>query len=120
MENNMGGTDETKSKVQSLTESVSEYIQIYLKLGAVNATEKATVVATIALTASLLSLFLLFILFFTGIGLAIWLGEALGNLKAGYFIVAGCYILFVILFVSFRKRFIFPFVRDHIIQKVYE
>ena len=120
MENAQMKADDVKTKAQSLTDNLSEYVQLYLKLGAVNATQKATVIATITLTATMLSVFCLFILFFAGFGIAIWLGESWGNMKAGYFTVAGFYILSTLLFVVLRKKMIFPYLRDHIIRKVYE
>lgn len=120
MENNEVKAGVIKTKAENLTDNLSEYIQIYLKLGAVNATQKATVIATVALTATMLSVFCLFILFFVGIGIAIWLGESWSNMKAGYFTVAGFYVLSTLLFVALRKKMIFPYVRDHIIRKVYE
>jgi hypothetical protein len=112
--------DGVKTKARILVESISEYVQIYLKLGAVNATQKATSVATVVLTIIILSVFLLFILFFTGIGAAIWIGDSWNNIKAGYFTVAGFYALLLLLFLSLRKKMIFPYMRDHIIRKVYE
>jgi hypothetical protein len=116
--NNLEVNEDTK--IKSLTEDIAEYVQIYLKLAAVNATQKATVVATVTLTATLLSVFCLFILLFVGLGAAIWLGESWGNMKAGYFTVAASFILFTLGFVLLRRRVIFPYVRDHIIRKVYE
>ena len=109
-----------KTKAEHLTDHLSDCIETYLKLGAVNATEKASGVATVTLTATLLSFFCLFVLFFVGLGIAIWLGELWGNMKAGYFTVAGFYVLCALLFVALRKKLIFPLVRDHIIRKAYE
>jgi len=112
--------DIIKSTAENLTEHVTEYIETYVKLAGVNATQQATGVATVSLTALLLSCFCMFILLFSGVGLALWAGEALQNLKAGYFIVAGFYVLCAGLFLALRKKFIFPSVRDYIIRKVYE
>jgi hypothetical protein len=112
--------EEFKSKAEQLTDHLSDYVETYLKLGVVNATQKATGVATVTLTATLLSFFCLFVLFFSGLGIAVWLGESWGNMKAGYFTVAGFYVLCALLFVALRKKWILPFVRDHIIRKVYE
>lgn len=109
-----------KTKVQSLIDNISEYVHIYLKLGAVNATEKATAVATVALTTTILSVFFLFTLLFAGLGIAIWLGDAWSDVKAGYFAVAGLYVFLALLFMSLRKKMIFPYLRDHIIKKIYE
>ena len=96
------------------------YAETYVKLGVVNATQKATVVATVSLTAILLSFFFMFVLFFSGIGIALWAGDALQNTKIGYFCVAGFYTLCALIFLLLRKKYIFPFVRDQIIRKVYE
>jgi len=109
-----------KTKAQSFIDNISEYVQIYLKLGAVNATEKATVVATVALTTTILSVLFLFTLLFAGLGMAIWLGDTWSDIKAGYFAVAGLYVLLALLFMSLRKKMIFPYLRDHIIKKIYE
>ena|SRR5882762_2476625 len=118
---------ETETKVEAmetgagkLIDHISDYVETYLKLGLVNATQNATGVATVTLAAMLLSFFFLFVLFFAGLGVAIWLGESWGDMKSGYFTVAGFYLLCGLLFVALRKKLILPFLRDHIIRKVYE
>src|SRR5260221_2880302 len=111
---------ESKTRAEHLTDHLSDYVETYVELGVVNATQKAAGVATVTLTAVLLSFFCLFVLFFTGLGVAVWLGESWGDMKAGYFTVAGFYVLCALLFIALRKKFILPFVRDHIIKKVYE
>jgi len=112
--------EEMKTTAENLTDHLSDYVETYLKLGVVNATQKATGVATVTFTATLLSFFCLFVLFFAGLGVAVWLGESWGDMKAGYFTVAGFYVLCALLFVALRKKLILPYVRDHIIRKVYE
>ena len=109
-----------KTRAENLTDHISDYVETYLKLGVVNATQKTAGVATVTLTAAFLSFFFLFVLFFAGLGVAVWLGESWGNMKAGYFSVAGFYVLCGLLFAALRKKLILPFVRDHIIRKVYE
>jgi len=111
---------ERKTRAKNLADHLSDYVETYLELGIVNATQKAAGVATVALTAALLSFFCLFVLFFAGLGVAVWLGESCDDMKAGYFTVAGFYVLCALLFITLRKKFILPFVRDHIIKKVYE
>lgn len=109
-----------KSTAENLTDHVTGYIEMYVKLMAVNATEKATGVATVSLTAILLCFFCMFVLLFGGVGMAIWIGDSVQDTKVGYFCVGGFYLLFAGLFLLLRKKFIFPFVRDQIIQKMYE
>lgn len=120
MEDVEAKVEEMKTTAENLTDHLSDYVETYLKLGVVNATQKATGVATVTLTATLLSFFCLFVLFFAGLGVAVWLGESWGDMKAGYFTVAGFYVLCALLFVALRKKLILPYVRDHIIRKVYE
>lgn len=112
--------EEMKHVAETLAEHVGEYVETYVKLAVVNATQKTTGLATVSLTAILLSFFCMFVLLFAGVGTAVWVGEELQDLKAGYFIVAGFYLLCALLFVLLRKKLIFPIVRDHIIRKVYE
>jgi len=109
-----------KSTAESLTDHVSDYIETYVKLAVVNATQKATGIAAISLTGILVTIFLPFVLFFSGIGLGIWVGEALDNVKAGFFIVSGFYLLCGLVIYAFRKKIVFPLVRNTIIRKVYE
>jgi len=117
---NIDDKPELKTIATSLVDNLTEYVQTYFKLGKINATQKATVVATTAISVAVLTFFSFFILFFAGIGIAIWVGEAWDNMKAGYFTVAGFYVLSALLFVALRKKMIFPYVRNLIIRKVYE
>ena len=112
--------DNIKSTTENLTEHVTGYVETYIKLAGVNATQQATGIATISLTGLLLSFFCLCFVIFSGIGMAIWVSEAIHDLKVGYFVVAGFFLLCAGLFLALRKKFIFPMVRDHIIRKVYE
>ncbi len=113
-------TKAASTTTEKLAEHVAGYAETYVKLGVVNATEKATVVATVSLTAVLLLFFFMFVLLFSGVGIALWVGEALQDAKVGYFCVASFYLLCALIFLALRKKFIFPFVRDQIIRKVYE
>jgi hypothetical protein len=49
------------------------------------------------------------------IGVAIWLGELLGKIYYGFFIVAGFYALITIMFIIFRKNLIIKPVSNAII-----
>jgi hypothetical protein len=109
-----------KSTAESLTDHVSDYIETYVKLAVVNATQKVTGVAAISLTGILLAVFFTFVLLFSGMGLGIWVGEALDDPKAGYFAVSGFYLLCGVVIYAFRKKIVFPLVRNAIIRKVYE
>jgi hypothetical protein len=112
--------DQLKAQAENLTEHVKEYVETYLKLGVIKTTDKATGFAAVSIMGILVCFLSLCILFFLGIGVALWLGEVMNNIKAGYFIVAGFYILITVILVAFRETLLFPLVRNFIIKKVYE
>ena len=112
--------DELKNKAENLTDHVSDYIETYVKLTVVNATQKVTGVASVSLIAILVTFFFMFVFMFVGVGASIWLGEVLDNMKAGYFIVGGFYLVCAFIVILVRKKIVFPYVRNQIIRKVYE
>lgn len=112
--------EDLKSKTGTLTQSVSDYLDTYYKLALVTLTQKATNV-TAGLVAGLSALILtIFILFFLGMGLAWWLGNLLGSVPAGFFIVGGLFIVLVIAVVALRKKIVFPILKKAILKKIYE
>ena len=58
------------------------------------------------------SIFLIFILFIS-VGVAIVIGESLGSLSYGYFIVAGIYLVIYVLYKLFGK----PFITEIVLRK---
>jgi hypothetical protein len=112
--------EQLKEKAGDLTESISEYIKTYYKLSVINATDKATNIAATSLTAVVVAFLGVFVLLFSGIALGIWLGELLDNTALGYLVVAGIYLLIIIILVALRKRIVFPMIRNIIIDKIYE
>lgn len=112
--------EDLKSKAGNLTESIGEYLQTYYKLKVLNAADKATAITATTL-ASLIIVFLgIFVLLFSGIALAIWLGHLLGSWALGYLLVAGLYLLIIIVLVLLRKKLVFPMIRNSLIKKFYE
>jgi hypothetical protein len=109
-----------RQEAKNLTEDVSNLLDTYYKLGILNTTEKATGVASTTLVFLLTGILSLFVFLFLGFGLAYWLGVKLQNMLAGFFIVAGVYVLIIAVILALRKNVIFPFIRNTIIKKVYE
>jgi hypothetical protein len=111
--------EELKSKAGDLTDSITEYIQTYYKLTLLNAADKATSIAASTL-ASVTAIFMgIFVLFFGGIALAIWLGNLLDNDALGYLLVAGLFLIIIVI-VALKKKIVFPVIRDKLINKLYE
>jgi hypothetical protein len=102
------------------TKNIGDYLETYYKLSVIKATDKATGIASGTLTVAGILVFGFFIVLFASLGFAIWLGQAIGSNVAGYFIVAGFYLLLLGVLILLRKRIVFPFIRNLIIRKIYE
>jgi hypothetical protein len=112
--------DELKNKAENLTDHVSDYLETYYKLTVLNATEKTAGIASVSVTAVFIGFLVLFVLLFSGFGFSWWIGKAIDNMIGGFFIMAGIYLLLIGIIFIFRKKYIAPFIRDFIIQKIYE
>lgn len=111
---------ELKSKAEDLTESIGNYLNTYIKLKVLDTADKATTLGA-SVMAGLICIFLgIFVLFFSGIALAIWLGGLLESAPLGYLLVAGFYLLIIFILIAFRKKIIFPMIRNSLISKLYE
>jgi hypothetical protein len=112
--------EELKSKAGDLTESITEYIQSSYKLTLLNAADKATSLAASTLASVAIVFLGIFVLFFGGIALAIWLGNLLDDAALGYLLVAGLFLLVIIVIVALKKKIVFPVIRDNLVNKLYE
>jgi len=112
--------EEKKNVIGDLGRGVMDYVESWYKLTILGGTKKATQAAAFLLTVLSVVFLGLFVLFFAGLALGIWLGNALGNQSAGYILVAGFFLLVMLVLIAMRNRIVFPFIRDSIIRKIYE
>ncbi len=112
--------EEFKTNTDNLKAHVGEYVNTYVQLTKAKATQAAAN-ASSAMTVMIGALFFgLFFLQFIFLGLAWWIGSLLNSPAAGYFIVAGLFLLIIILLFAMRKKYIGPLVRNAIISIMYE
>jgi len=112
--------EDVKAKVNHLKEQVSDYVSTYSQIAkakAVRGASTATAGITIGITAFFLGFFFLF---FIGFGLGWWLGDLFNNRAAGFFAVAGFFLLLCLIVFALRKKVIVPAIQKMIISKVYE
>jgi hypothetical protein len=98
--------EERKELVEDLFEKVEGYIKTNVELIKLRTIEKLSVV--IASLASQVVLLVLFSFFFlmVNIGLAMWLGQVMGQVYYGFFLIAGIYALLSIILFMFRDSII--------------
>jgi len=114
-DDNSGIVDEL---VEPLIEKATTYGKTSLKLIKLKAVQRASVMApaiiTKLITIILMSLFLLVLT----IAVAIWLGDMLGKMYYGFFIVAGFYLLLVLGFQLFFKKGMKRSLGDWIVSEI--
>ena len=109
-----------QQKAKTLTDDVTELFELYYKLGVVSVTEKASSAVSASITAIIVLFLFMFTLLFAGLGAGWFLGEKLHSVVAGYCIVSGIFALLIGVTLAIRKSFLFPYIRNSIIKKIYE
>lgn len=90
--------------VEDIQENLESFIQNTIEYHSLNIYKKTTKVLVSVLRLSLLGGIALLFLFFVSFGAAYLIGENIGNISNGFFIVAGFYVLVFILVLIFGKR----------------
>lgn len=111
---------ELKEQLESLVDKTQDLAETAYKLALIEGAQQITKVASSTLVISIFLLLLNFLLLFLGLGAASWIGNMLGDVKYGYFIVGGVYLLLILFILLFRKKLIIPFLRNLLVQKLYD
>ncbi|HYV91840.1 MAG TPA: phage holin family protein [Chitinophagales bacterium] len=99
-------------------ESLVSYVELRMRLLALKSADKSSRVASGFLTIVILVLIFIFSMVLLSIGTAVLISRGLDKAWAGYFIVAGIYILAGIVLVKMRKRFIFEPLLNSIVHSL--
>jgi hypothetical protein len=104
--------------IKSLFQEARDYLEVRLDLLKLKAVDKScNLVSSIA--ESLVIILMGFLFFFIlNIGVAFWLGEVLGKLHYGFFIVAGFYAIAGLFFYIFRNKIFKTPISNMIIKKL--
>jgi len=107
-----------ESPIETLFEKAGEYSKTSLQLLQLKAIDRfADVVSSLAAQLAMVIVAALFLLTIN-IGIALWIGELLGKIYYGFFVVAGCYILICTLLYAFRKQWIKEPISNSIINQL--
>lgn len=112
--------EELKTKAGNLTESITDYIQTYYKLNVLKIADKSTSAAATIVAVVAVVFLGAFVLLFGGIALGLWLGQLMEDMVLGFVLVAGFFMVILVILVMLRKKLIFPIIRNKIINKIYE
>jgi len=103
--------------IESLFEKAETYAKTNLVLFKLNAVDKSADIFSTIVSKLAVIIVVLLIVLLSSIGLSLWIGELVGKLYYGFFIVAGFYVL-VALFLHYVPGLIKSPVNDSIILKM--
>jgi len=108
---------EVREKIEDSLEHIGAYIQTRLDLVLLNISDKVANSASVAIALFLLWSLSSFILIFLSLGLAWWIGQEMNSMPAGFFIVAGIYLLLTIIIYVVAKKIIRPTLINKILKQ---
>jgi hypothetical protein len=112
--------EERKNTSERLVDAVGDWVETYRNLITMRIVEHASQGASVSILGILSAVVVVFLLLFLGLGSAWWVGEAMENMKAGFFIVGGFYAIVFIIILAMAKKVLIPGIRNMIIKKIYE
>lgn len=112
--------EEEKKSGEKILDLAGDMVENYRNLITIKVVEHSSLAGAASILGILLLVIAVFVLLFAGIGFAWWLGEELGNMKAGFFIVGGIYSVILLITLLLSKNFLLPSFRNQIIRKIYD
>ena len=109
-----------KEDAKDILNHASDYAETFYKLNLVRLTKKVSDVASGVVNSVLIFFISLCILLFMSFAGAWWLGDVTNSRALGFLLIAGFYLLIVLVLVLMRKKVISPFIRNTLIRKIYE
>ncbi len=111
---------EENTSAENLANTAVELVESYRNLITLKIAEQSSLGISISVIGIMSLMLGVFVFLFAGLGFAWWLGEALENMKAGFFIVGGIYTLLFSILLGTAQKFWIPRIRNLIIKKIYE
>lgn len=110
--------EEKPKQFETLVERAKDYGQTSLILVKLKALSKSSEVLSSAFSNSIGPAIICFVVLFANLGLAFWLGEILGSLNTGFFIVAAFYLVLALFIHIFLRKWMRKCFRNFIIKNV--
>jgi hypothetical protein len=96
----------SNTPIETLAEKAENYGKITAKLVTLQFIQKIADIASTLLMKILLTLVLAMFILSINIGLALWMGALLGKNYCGFFVIAGVYLLLLIVLYNIRGKYI--------------
>ncbi len=103
---------------ENLIEKIKIYIGLKSRLAVLSTVEKVAEFYAAAISNIVLVLCLLMMLIFASLGTAFWLNEVLNSNWLGFFWIAGVYLLFFIIVIFIKSKWIEEPLMDRLVRKM--
>jgi fatty acid desaturase len=110
--------NENEKLIESLLERTIEYGKTSLELMKLKTLDKTSEVVSSFVPHSIVFFLIASLLFFLNLGLAFWLGEIMGNVSYGFFVVAAFYCVLGIVFHFLMHDWIKKKISNYIIKQL--
>lgn len=104
----------------ALFEELREYIAIRSKIISLQVAEKTAALLSALISNGIALIFFIIFVVLASIGLALWVAEWVNHLAAGFFIVAGCYLLLGCIIWMTKEKWIQPRLADRFIKNFFK
>lgn len=108
----------SQSRLETFTRNIIEYLDTRWEIIQLNITERGLSVLTTLVSGLLLTFFGSIILVFASIGAAILIGQRLENPAIGFFVMAGVFIVLMVLTVVFARNYIRTYITDTVLESI--
>lgn len=115
-DNKTEAMEDNSKMFESLLEKATEYGKTSLEVVKLKALEKTSEVVSSFVPHSIAFFLVASFMFFLNFGLAFWLGEILGYIYYGFFVIAAFYGIIWIVFHFFMHKRLKKFICDYIIK----
>lgn len=112
--------DSLPENARDLLKDITDLLDTFYRLTVIKLAQKVVNISSGIINGVIVSVLGLLFLFFTSIGLALWVGDMISSRPGGFFIVAGFFLIVMFIILLFRKKRIFPFLRNMITKKIYD
>lgn len=110
--------EEKSNLIESLLDSVTDYGKTSIELVKLKAIDKTSDVVSTVIPYSFVFVMIAAFMLFFNLGLAFWLGELLGKIFYGFFIVAAFYLLIMVVVYFFMRKWIKKVISNFIIKQL--
>lgn len=110
--------EDSKKLLETLVDRVTDYGKTSYELVKLQAVDKSSDVVSSVIPHTLVLILVASFMLFFNLGLAFWLGEILGKLFYGFFIVAAFYILVGLVVHLFMHKQLKEIIRNYVIKQL--